>query len=216
MFAGVQAVLLDLDGTLVDRDGALRAWLRRQAGLSHEIERLLALDLTDGASLAQLSAELVRLRPGLARDPGALAGRIRDELPGFIQPDREVHQALTSLVRAGIRLALISNGGPGQRRKLAAANLPEQLFATIQISGEVGAAKPDPRMFEAALAALGLRPSQTLMIGDSAREDIAGATALAIPTCWISRDRAYPSGCPTPTRTARDVQVLLGELLANR
>ena len=71
-------------------------------------------------------------------------------------------------------------------------------------------------MFEAALAALEVAPEQALMIGDSPREDIAGAAALGIQTVWLARGRAYPSDCPAPTRMARDVREALGVVLSNR
>jgi putative hydrolase of the HAD superfamily len=193
MRTGLRAVLLDLDGTLVDRDAALRAWLRGRAGLgAHEIDRLLALDRADARSLAVLAVELARLRPGKTSDPIALAEQIRGELPGFIRPDPRIRSALQRLLDAELRLGLVSNGGPTQRRKLAAAKLPESLFSTVQISGELGHAKPDPEIFLAALRALELQPEQVVMIGDSLEEDIAGAAALGIATCWITSD---PSGC---------------------
>lgn len=212
MVPELRAVLLDLDGTLVDRDAALRAWLRRRAGLTHEIDRLLALDHADGRSLAVLAVELSRLRPGLAVDPRVLLERIRDELPGLMQPDPAVLEAVQRLRRAGLRLALISNGGPSQRRKLAAAGLAESLFASIQISGELGHAKPAPAIFEAALRALGLSPEQAMMIGDSPDEDIRGAAALGLATCWIARGRSYPDDCPTPTLVAHDFPAAVAAL----
>ena len=39
------------------------------------------------------------------------------------------------------------------------------------LSFEVGAAKPDPRIFEAALATLGVAASDALMVGDSVEND---------------------------------------------
>lgn len=203
---GLRAILLDLDNTLVDRDAALRAWLRRCVDLrEQEIEPLLALDRADGASLAALSAALVGLRPGLGPNPHGLAARIRRALPDFIRPDPAITRALTRLIEAKLRLALISNGGPSQRRKLDAAQLPTRLFATVQISTELGHAKPSPAIFQAALCALELGPEQALMIGDSAQADIAGAARLGIATCWLSRGRSYPRACPAPSSTAVDL-----------
>ncbi len=211
VLVGVRALILDLDGTLVDRDAALRAWLRRRTGLGgEELDQLLALDRADRASLVQLGVELHRLRPGLGRDPGALVERIRGELPEFIEPDPAIPRALARLVEAGVGLALISNGGPGQRRKLARARIPEGLFEALLISGEFGRAKPDPAIFQAGLAALGVAPGEAMMIGDSPDEDIAGAAALGIRTCWISGGRRYPDGRPRPSHTVRALRELLG------
>jgi HAD superfamily hydrolase (TIGR01549 family) len=208
-----RAVLLDLDGTLVDRDAALRSWLRRRAGLTRELEQLLALDHADGGSLAALAVELLRLRPGLAAEPRALLERIRTELPSFIRPDPEIQRALDRLRRAGLRLALVTNGGPTQRHKLAAAQLSESLFTTIVVSGELGHAKPAPAIFRAALAALAVGPEHAVMIGDSPRQDIEGAATLQIPTCWISHDRAWPGAGELPDAIARDLPSAVEMLL---
>ena len=47
------------------------------------------------------------------------------------------------------------------------------------LSFEVGAVKPDPRIFETALARLGVNASDALMVGDSEEND-GGARALGI------------------------------------
>lgn len=48
-------------------------------------------------------------------------------------------------------------------------------------SNRVGAAKPDRRIFDVALAALGLRPEQAVMVGDSVPRDMEGAKAVGMP-----------------------------------
>jgi putative hydrolase of the HAD superfamily len=211
----MRAVLLDLDGTLVDRNAALRACLRRRAGLTGvDVERLLELDRADSGSLTALSTALLELRPGLAPDVRALVHSLRQQLPDFITPDAAIGRALTRLARAKLRLALVTNGGPSQRRKLAAAKIAEQVFASIHVSGELGHAKPEPAIFQAALAALGVAADQALMIGDSPHADIAGAARLAIPTCWLSHRRRYPASCPAPTLIAIDLPEAVDALLA--
>lgn len=215
MRQGLRAVLLDLDGTLVDRDAALRAWLHRRAGLGRELEQLLALDREDGGELVALALELHRLRPGLAANPRALLERARADLPSFIQPDPAIARALARLREAKLRLGLVSNGGPTQRQKLAAAQLPESLFATIQVSGELGVAKPAAGIFQAALRALALAPEQVVMIGDSPREDIAGAAALGVAGCWIAHGRAWPRELAAPEQIAQEFPSAVELLLRN-
>jgi len=78
-------------------------------------------------------------------------------------------------LRENYRLALVTNGTPDlQREKIQGANLA-QFFDTILISGEVGTGKPNYRIFELALEALGALPSETVMVGDSLTRDILGA-----------------------------------------
>jgi HAD superfamily hydrolase (TIGR01509 family) len=87
---------------------------------------------------------------------------------------------LRSLRARGVRVAAVSNVGFDLRPVLAGLGLLELLDACV-LSFEVGAAKPDPRMFAAALAALDASPAETLMVGDHPEAD-GGAAALGIST----------------------------------
>lgn len=66
------------------------------------------------------------------------------------------------------------------------------------ISEEVGAAKPDPRMIEAGMAAAGVSDrSRVLMLGDSLSSDIAAAANAGVDACWYNpRGKANESGLP--------------------
>lgn len=206
----LRALLLDLDGTLLDRDAALRAWLRRRAGLAgREIDELLAIDARDEGLLAELALVLIERRPGLARDALALAQRIREELPDELRPDPAVTRALDRFAAEGLRLALVSTGGPTQRRKLERAGIAAGRFATLVISGEVGLTKPDPRVFGLACERLALAAHEVLMVGDSPRHDVAGAHAAGIASAWIARGRAWSGSSPAPTLIVEQ----LGELV---
>lgn len=57
----------------------------------------------------------------------------------------------------------------------------------LVVSDAVGWRKPHARIFEAAAAALGVSPADTLHVGDSLRADISGAAALGARTVWITR-----------------------------
>ncbi|MEM7083817.1 MAG: HAD-IA family hydrolase [Pseudomonadota bacterium] len=60
-------------------------------------------------------------------------------------------------------------------------------FDTYLNAIKVGAAKPEPIMFETALAAHTLAPDEMLHIGDDLYSDVQGAAQLAIPTVWVNR-----------------------------
>ncbi|MFV8754932.1 HAD family hydrolase [Nannocystaceae bacterium ST9] len=210
----LRGLLLDLDGTLIDRDEALRSWLRRRAGLSaRELDELMTIDADELGLLAELAIELLHRRPGLARDPIALGQRIRDELPDQLQPDPAIAGLLTRLRDGGLRLGVVSNGGPSQRRKLERARLPLECFTAIVISGEVGLAKPDPRIFALALARLELSAGEVMMIGDSPEHDIAGAHAAGLASGWIARGRSWPAALDLPALTLASVLDLPARLL---
>lgn len=91
-------------------------------------------------------------------------------------------------LRPTYALALITNGAPDiQRDKLTGSGL-DPYFPVVQISCEAGAGKPDPLMFSLALDALGLAPSETLMVGDNPARDILGANRANVRAVWIRRD----------------------------
>jgi putative hydrolase of the HAD superfamily len=89
--------------------------------------------------------------------------------------------ALESLAARGVRRALICDTGfsPGRvvRRLLDRAGLLPLLEVTI-FSEEISVPKPDPRAFEAALAALGVTANGAVHVGDLRRSDVAGARAF--------------------------------------
>lgn len=58
-------------------------------------------------------------------------------------------------------------------------------FQAIIESAVVGVRKPDPRIFQLGVDALGLKPSQVLVIGDSLRKDILPARSIGCRTAWI-------------------------------
>ena len=97
----------------------------------------------------------------------------------------EVDAQLQQWRQAGLRLAVVSNFD----RRLH--GLLEQLglgpyFDAVVVSSEAGAAKPDPRPFAVALAALDLSPDEAWHIGDSP-EDLAGAQAAGLHCVLLDR-----------------------------
>ena len=49
----------------------------------------------------------------------------------------------------------------------------------------VGVRKPDPRIFAMGVEALGLRPEEVLVVGDSLKKDILPAESLGCRTAWL-------------------------------
>lgn len=92
--------------------------------------------------------------------------RVTDPAEWAVYPDTVF--ALTSLRQNGIRSAVVSNIAWDIRTVLTAAGAEADEYV---LSFEVGAAKPDPRIFDVALARLGVRAEDTLMVGDSEEND---------------------------------------------
>lgn len=58
-------------------------------------------------------------------------------------------------------------------------------FKQIVESAVVGVRKPDPKIFQLGVDALGLKPEETLVVGDSYSKDIAPATSIGCQAVWI-------------------------------
>ena len=58
-------------------------------------------------------------------------------------------------------------------------------FVGVIESAVVGVRKPDPRIFQLGVVALGMAPDEVLVVGDSLRKDILPARSLRCHTAWI-------------------------------
>lgn len=86
----------------------------------------------------------------------------------------------------GIELGVVSNFDSRIHSVLAALDL-SPFFTSVTISTEVGAAKPSPKVFEAALAKHNCPPSLAWHVGDSLREDYEGAKAAGLRAILLKR-----------------------------
>ncbi len=82
------------------------------------------------------------------------------------------------LLKSKYKLGILSDAESTAREK-AKPWINESLFDVIVFSSEVGVCKPDPKIFQRALAQLGVDASETLFIDDRER-NVNGAEALGI------------------------------------
>lgn len=208
-----RALFLDLDDTLIDGLGpeAVIRTCEEIAALHPELDgaRLAAVNaavweaywpsVEDRWTLGELSGAAVTLEAwrrtlricGCADEAVARqAARIfRQQASASYRLFGDVRDLAASARQARIPLALITNGASDtQRDKLSALGIG-QWFDAIVISGEVGLAKPDPRIFEVALEALGLGRDGVWHVGDSLAADVAGAKAAGVTAVWVNRSR---------------------------
>ena len=94
--------------------------------------------------------------------------------------------ALDAWTAQSIPLGIISNFDSRLYTVLDVLELADY-FETVTLSTEVGAAKPDRAVFEAALHRHGVAPAQAWHIGDSRRADFEGARAVGIQAVHIER-----------------------------
>jgi putative hydrolase of the HAD superfamily len=103
----------------------------------------------------------------------------------------DVRPALDELAGRGITLGLVSNFEPWLDEVLALQGITDR-FAAVAISGTLGVAKPDPRIFKAALDEAGADPAATVHVGDQPVNDVAGALAAGIIPVLIDRFGRHP------------------------
>jgi putative hydrolase of the HAD superfamily len=198
--------IFDLDNTLIDRAGVFEQWAAGfVAGLGLDPAEATWLIAADGDGFAPLEAFVTALRDRYRLDGSveALLGRLRVDLVALVQPDPAAQAALERLRGNGWTIAIATNGNTDQQwAKIRQADLESRVDA-VAVSAEVGAAKPDRRMFEAAAQRCGARLADGgWMVGDCAERDIAGAQAVGLRTVWLRRGRPWD-----PTATAPDAIV---------
>ena len=106
-------------------------------------------------------------------------------------------------------LAIVSNGAQKvQTRRLAESgvmNFMEDVF----ISEKMGCEKPNARIFDAALRALGVENREhVLMVGDSLSSDIQGGSNAGLDTCWYNPNHAENPGKVVPTYEISNLEEL--------
>ncbi|RKE17883.1 HAD family hydrolase [Streptomyces sp. TLI_171] len=228
----IEAVLFDLDGTLLDHDGAAEAAvlagvaaelpgraldrdavLRRWRELERsEYDRYLAGELTVQEQRRTRTAGLAAYL-GLGEWP---VERADAWFAGYLRRYERSWRAFPEVPRAvrelgeHRRLGVITNGeGDVQRRKLHAVGLGA-LAPHTTASAEAGCAKPDPAIFRLACRTLGVAPERTAYVGDRLDVDAQAATAAGLLGIWLDRE---PSGEPAAVprvHSLAEVAALLG------
>ena len=204
-------LLFDADGTLFDFERAEVGALARtfaqfdlpMAPGTPEAYRDVNRQCWQALERGELSPEALRTRrfellfaaEGIAGEAevfGAAYLRNLAEAADLLDGAAEVLAAL----RSHYRFAIITNGlAAVQHGRLARSAIRDDI-AVLIISEEVGSAKPEAGIFDAAFMAMGHpAKSEVLMIGDSLTADMQGACDYGIDACWYN-----PFCQPRPAR----------------
>ncbi|MGN1245366.1 MAG: HAD family hydrolase [Muribaculaceae bacterium] len=97
-----------------------------------------------------------------------------------VEDARPVLEAL----HARYPMVLVSNFYGNVESVLADFDL-RRYFLDIIESAVVGVRKPDPKIFQLGVDALGLKPEEVLVIGDSYKKDIIPAESIGCHVAWI-------------------------------
>lgn len=172
-------------------DDALVGALPPSTGLKETVMRLTA----------NLEAELARRGAGETDRSAArgerVASRFLSDMSEAFARNRPVLEALGQRYRLGI----VSNFYGNLEGVCESAGLAS-LFGVIADSERVGAGKPEPAIFRAALSALNGRPETAVMVGDSLRRDGEGARRLRMGFIWIAPSEVQAAERPAPSALA--------------
>jgi putative hydrolase of the HAD superfamily len=218
----LRAVLFDLDDTLVDQrtaaDAAVTAWAaehgvtdegaaRRWEALSEihyarwqrreisfteqrrsRVREFLGLRCADDEADAVFAAYLTRYEAGWAA--------FDDAVP-----------ALRRTRAAGLVIGILTNGDRDQSRsKLRRCGLTSHIDLLVA-SSTLPAGKPDRRAFLAAVHRVGVRPAETLMVGNSLEKDVRGALAAGLAAVLVDRHDDHPRAACRRIRTLDDLEM---------
>ena len=224
----IEVITFDLDNTLWDVEPALvraeeaqRQWLlEHRPGCMEDIghEELWQLKQAPWKAHPEYAHHVSEMRRLLLRELQLRAGYSEDEARAgaqsafavFLAQRQQVQlyaQALEVLqsLAGRYRLGALTNGNADVYRTDAG-----EYFDFAFLAEEVGASKPAPDMFHAALERTGAAPETVVHVGDHPAHDVAGAQAVGMRTVWVNAAGAPWEGDREPDATIRG----LGELPA--
>ncbi len=107
----------------------------------------------------------------------------------------EVPETLRLLRASGLKTAILSNGTPAMLASAVAANQLGSLFDAVVSVEEVGVFKPDPRVYQHALARLGVTAREVFFQSSNAWDAYA-ASAFGMRVVWCNRYAQKPERLP--------------------
>lgn len=111
-----------------------------------------------------------------------------DAVTSAIRPVPGAVETIERLCDRDLHLGVVSDVDSDEARLILESFGVLEDFDSITTSEAVGRTKPDPAMFETALAAADVDPSRALMVGDRYEHDVAGAKVHGIRTAGLGLD----------------------------
>ncbi|BAY10319.1 HAD family hydrolase [Calothrix sp. NIES-2098] len=168
---GLQAVLLDIDGTLVlSNDAHAQSWVDtfKEFGYDVSFEQVRPLIGMGGDQL------IPKVVPGLTDEEGdgkAIAQRRKkiflNNYAPKLSPANASRELIQHMQQLGLRLIVASSASNEELETLLKAAQVDDLLQETTTSSDAEASKPAPDIVEAALSKLKMEANQVLMLGDT-------------------------------------------------
>ena len=178
----IRAVLLDVDGTLVDsNDAHARAWVQAFAeqGVAVDYDAVRRRIGMGGDKLMPAVSDIEESTPAGQR----IAARRQEIFKGFLPTLKAFPEAgalVAALKAAGYRAVAASSAKREELEALLALAGAADLLDASTSSDDAEESKPDPDIIQAALKRAGVAPSEAVMIGDTPYDvEAAGRAGVA-------------------------------------
>ena len=191
----MKAIIFDLYGTLVaTRQRLVHKQLPRALGASGDRwvalvrDHLLVTPFADTAAFARFIVQSLAPEAG-ASGEAAVLDLVEREIAS-VEPAAAARSLLAFLKRRGFVLGLLSNLASPHKAPLERLGLGEH-FAALGLSCDERLTKPDKHLYLDLCARLGVAPEDTLMVGDSVRNDVEAPRQLGMRALLVA-ERATP------------------------
>ena len=213
-----EAILFDLDGTLVDTvETRIEAWSRAfiETGISPDRKQLAKLIGSDGRRLARVVLESAgaTVDDERAESLDRRSGEIFDELNQHPRPLKGVAEVIAALDREKLPWAIATSSRRDQVSKSVAA-LGLAYEPRIVDGTHVAHAKPAPDLLLLGARELHVDPSKTWYVGDSVWDmqaaRAAGMTAVGVATGAVDEADLRAAGADLAVRGMAELLPVLG------
>ncbi|MBT4615820.1 MAG: HAD family hydrolase [Gammaproteobacteria bacterium] len=219
----IRVIAFDLDDTLWNvapvikrAESILADWLEKEVtGYSYEPsklmpirERLLSDDPSLGHRLTAFRQQLIKASLVSYLDEQSAASHAEGAMEIFLAARNEVEffeGALDTLrdIARSFQLGAITNGNADIYRLGL-----NDCFSFAFSAEQVGAPKPAPDLFHAALAHTGCEPAQMVYVGDDPIKDVDAANEVGLHTIWMKSNDKLIKGESNPDETIDDIRAL--------
>ncbi|MBO8131783.1 MAG: TIGR02253 family HAD-type hydrolase [Candidatus Marinimicrobia bacterium] len=192
----IKAVIFDLDNTLID------FMKMKEASISAAIDAMLDAGLDRSPDKIREGINKIYNEKGieyqyvfddyLKNELGKINYKIlasaivayRKAKEGNLQTYPHVHNTLISLIKMGIRLAVVSDAPRREAwLRICSCNL-QNYFDVVMTFEDTNLRKPNPKPFQLTLERLEIKPEEAIMVGDWVERDLIGAKKVGMKTVF--------------------------------
>jgi HAD superfamily hydrolase (TIGR01509 family) len=182
--AQLRAVILDVDGTLVDsNDAHAGAWVEAfsEAGCQVDYEQVRRLIGKGGDKLMPEVSGIEKQSEEGKRISARRSAIFQQRYLPAVRAFPRTRELLERIRASGLRLVVASSAAGDELGPLLEAAGAADLVAEQTSSSDADSSKPDPDIVQAALDKAGLRPDECLMLGDTPYDvEAAGKAGVGV------------------------------------